>query len=189
MENRKVILYISMSLDGFIATQDDDLSFLSVVEQEGEDYGYQEFVKTIDTYIVGRKTYTKIVEIVGHFPQAKEYDCYVITRQAIKVQDGVTFFNGNIRELIENLRSKPGKNIYCDGGGEIVQLFMQEDLIDEYIVSIIPVILGQGKRLFLGHTFQRAISLMWEKKYDSGLVQLAYRRDRSSTKRTNHAET
>jgi len=51
---RKVVLYISMSLDGFIATKDDDLSWLSIVEKEGEDYGYAEFTKEVDTYIVGR---------------------------------------------------------------------------------------------------------------------------------------
>lgn len=58
--DRKVILYISTSLDGYIAKPNDDLSFLSIVEQKGEDYGYAEFVKTVDAVIVGRKTYDKI---------------------------------------------------------------------------------------------------------------------------------
>jgi dihydrofolate reductase len=80
MNKRKVILYICMSLDGFIATEDDDISWLSLVEKEGEDYGYTEFVKSIDTYIVGRKTYDKVLQLTGGvFPQAEEFECYVIT--------------------------------------------------------------------------------------------------------------
>jgi dihydrofolate reductase len=65
MAKRKVILYICMSLDGFIATEDDDISWLSLVEKEGEDYGYTEFSKSIDTYIVGRKTYDKVLQLTG----------------------------------------------------------------------------------------------------------------------------
>ena len=82
MIKRKVILYISMSLDGYIATADDDLSWLSIVEAEGEDYGYADFNATVDTYIVGRKTYEKVLSLTGgEFPQAGQLDCYVITRK------------------------------------------------------------------------------------------------------------
>ena len=178
MSQRKVILYISMSLDGFIAGNDDDLSFLSAMEQEGEDYGYAAFTANVDTYIVGRKTYEVVVNLIGSFPQAKQYDCYVLTRQALSNQDGITFYNGNIVELIQNLRQKEGKNIYCDGGGEVVHLFMEHDLIDEYIVSVVPTVLGRGKRLFLGKTQPRTIKLASVKEYETGLVQLRYIRNR-----------
>ena len=178
MNKRKVILYISMSLDGFIATQDDDLSFLSIVEKEGEDYGYTEFSKQIDTYIVGRKTYDKVIELVGYFPAAKDYDCYVITRQQIPNVKNVTFYNGDIIELIEALQAQEGKHIYCDGGGEIVKLLMDDDLIDEYIISVIPTILGDGKRLFVGNTSSRKLKLISLKEYDTGLVQFTYQRNR-----------
>jgi len=60
---RKLVLYISMSLDGFIATKDNKLDFLSIVEQKNEDYGYFEFLKTVDTIIIGRKTYDKVIEM------------------------------------------------------------------------------------------------------------------------------
>jgi len=179
MGKRKVILYISMSLDGFIATKDDDLSFLSAVEKEGEDYGYAEFSKKIDTYIVGRKTYDKVIELVGYFPAAKNYDCYVVTRQNIPNKEKITFYNGVVFELVESLKQQEGKHIYCDGGGEIVKLLMDSDLIDEYIISIIPTILGDGKRLFIGDTASRKLTLLSTKKYDTGLVQLAYQRVRN----------
>ena len=166
-----------MSLDGFLATKDDDLSWLSIVEKEGEDYGYAAFNETVDTYIVGRTTYEKVLELTGGvFPQAGKHKCYVITRQEREAADGVEFYNGNISELIESIKSANGKNIYCDGGAEIVKLLMEENLIDEYRISIIPIILGDGKRLFKGEIQRRNIELFDSKQYESGLVQVSYRR-------------
>lgn len=179
MEHRKVVLYISMSLDGFIATKDDDLSWLSVVEQEGEDYGYFKMAERADAYIVGRATYDVVCNLLdGKFPQGAQYDCYVITRQERESENGVTFYNGPIEDLVRDLRTKPGKDIYCDGGGMIVKLLQEKDLIDEYIVSVIPVLLGDGKRLFIGGTDQLPLTCVSAKKYDSGLVQLHYVRPR-----------
>ena len=175
MDQRKVILYICMSLDGFIATQDDDISWLSVVEKEGEDYGYEKFSKSIDTYIVGRKTYDKVLQLTGgSFPQAKAYNCYVITRQDRASEKGVTFYRGDVELLISGIKREKGKNIYCDGGGEIVHMLMEKNLIDEYIVSVVPVVLGGGKRLFLGNTPQIQLSARPPRYFESGLVQLHY---------------
>ena len=166
-----------MSLDGFISTEDDDLSWLSIVEKEGEDYGYNSFIETVDTYIVGRITYETILKLTGGvFPQAKKYKCYVITRQEGEAEEGVTFYNGNIETLIKELKSIEGKNIYCDGGGQIVKLLMEKNLIDEYIVSVIPVILGRGKRLFLGNTPSIELKALPTKSYETGLIQLHYQK-------------
>ena len=179
--SRKVVLYISLSLDGYIATKDDDLSWLSIVEKKGEDYGYEAFNKTVDTYIVGRKTYDKVLSLTGgQFPQAAHLDCYVVTRSQREPENGVTFYNGDLSVLINNLKSKPGKNIYCDGGAQIVQLLMKNDLIDEYIISVIPIILGEGKRLFLGGSPMQNLKALPSNYYDSGLVQLRYNRVRSN---------
>ena len=175
MSERKVILYISMSLDGFIATKDDDLSWLSMVEKEGEDYGYFSFTDSVDTYIVGRQTYDTVLKLTGgKFPQAEQFDCYVITRQERQNENGITFYNGDIEDLIYRLKKEKGKNIYCDGGGQIVKLLMEKNLIDEYIVSIIPIILGDGKRLFLGETERIKLKAKSSKKFDTGLIQLHY---------------
>ena len=177
MEDPKLILYISMSLDGYLATNDDDLSWLSVVEQEGEDYGYVDFCATIDSYIVGRKTYDKILELTGgHFPQAEEFDCYVITRTSQEKKDGITFYDGDLKELIRKLKAKGGKDIYCDGGAELVNMLMQENLIDEYRISVIPLLLGEGKPLFKGGTPGINLKLISSKSYSSGLVHLHYSR-------------
>ncbi len=177
MDKRKLVLYISMSLDGFIATEDDDLSWLSAVEKEGEDYGYISFMETVDTYIVGRKTYDVVMKLTGGvFPQAEMFNCYVLTREKREPENGVTFYNGDIETLISNLKATEGKNIYCDGGGQIVQLLMEKDLIDEYIISVIPVILGNGKRLFLGNTPFINLKALPPQAYDSGLIQLRYQK-------------
>lgn len=178
MSKRKLVLYISMSLDGFIATNEDDLSWLSVVEKEGEDYGYEEFNKSVDTYIVGRVTYETILKLTGGvFPQADQYKCYVLTRQARASENGVSFYNGNIEDLVGKLKKEDGKNIYCDGGGQIVKLLMQKNLIDEYIISIIPIILGDGKRLFLGETPGIKLKASSVKKFETGLVQVRYQKE------------
>jgi len=164
-----------MSVDGFLATKDDDLSWLSIVEKEGEDYGYEYFYKDVDAYIVGKNTYDKILSLTGGFlPQAKNLDCYVITRQDIEDKEGVKFYNGDLETLINRLKAKEGKNIVCDGGGQIVKMLMDKNLIDEYIISVIPIFLGDGKRLFMGGINTLDLKALPCKYFDTGLVQLHY---------------
>ncbi len=164
-----------MSLDGFIATNEDDLSWLSCVEKEGEDYGYETFNASVDTYIVGRATYDVILKLTGgHFPQADKLDCYVLTRDVRPSENGVNFYTGSLEALIAELKSKPGKDIYCDGGAQVVKSLMENNLIDEYIISVIPIVLGDGKRLFLGGVPRANLKVLPPKYFDTGLVQLHY---------------
>lgn len=174
MASRKLKLYISMSLDGYLAGEDDSLDFLTPMEKEGEDYGYTAFTSTIDAYIIGRKTYTVVKGLLnGEFPQAKQYDCYIITRGEEGQRDGVTFRN-DLPKLVAELKAKSGKDIYCDGGGEVVRILLEHELIDEFIIAVIPVLLGKGKRLFLEQpTFQK-LKHVDTISYDTGLVQLHY---------------
>lgn len=172
---RKLVLYISMSVDGFLATKDDDLSWLSIVEKEGEDYGYADFYKDVDTYIVGKTTYDTILKLTGGvLPQAEKLKCYVITRQTIEPIDGVEFYSGDLETLVNKLKAEEGKSIVCDGGGQIVKLLMEKNLIDEYNISVIPTFLGDGKRLFMGEINSINLKSLPSKQYESGLVQLHY---------------
>lgn len=175
MSQRKLIVFICMSLDGFIATKEDDLSWLSIVDKEGEDYGYSEFTSRISSYIVGRKTYDKVLQMAGEFPPAKQFDCFVMSRSKTGKENGVTFYTGDIRDLVFKLKQSSEKDIYCDGGGEIVKLLMEYGLIDEYIISIIPTLLGDGKRLFAGGVPPGKIKLEKVLRFDTGLVQLHYK--------------
>ena len=178
MNEPKLILYICMSLDGFIATTDDDIDWLSIVDRKGEDYGYSDFKRDVHHYVVGRKTYDKVLRMMGSFPPATEFNCYVLSRKKSGKENGVTFYNGDVSALVLDLKKDSVKNIYCDGGGEVVRLLMERDLIDEYIISIIPHILGEGKRLFIGGVAPQNISLVSTKQYESGLVQMKYQRIR-----------
>lgn len=166
-----------MSLDGYVASKDDDLSFLSTVEVEGEDYGYTAFTQQIDTYIVGYKTYEVIKKLLaGQFPQAQQYpQCYVISRQERNPVDRVIFYRGDVLTLIQELKSQVSpKNIYCDGGPQIAKLLLEHQLIDEFIISIIPVLLGDGKKLFQEGIPYQQLQLRDTRTYPSGLVKLHY---------------
>lgn len=103
--DRKVILYIAVSLDGYIAKPNDDLGFLSIVQQEGQDYGYADFVKTVDAVIIGRRTYDKVLSMGFGFPHADK-ETYVITRTSKPNIDSVKFYTGNLKSLIERLKFK-----------------------------------------------------------------------------------
>ena len=174
---RKISLFIAMSLDGYIAKPNDDLGFLKLVEKEGEDYGYAAFTGTIDTVIIGRRTYDYVLKEIGpSFYDNGKRDVYVITRTQRPPVGRTIFYNGNISELIKKLRSEKGKNIYCDGGAEVINELLRHDLIDEYIISVVPILLGSGTRLFKDGRPEQLLEFIKAKTFDTGLAQLHYKR-------------
>ncbi len=175
--NRKVILYIAMSLDGYIAKPDGDISFLSAVEKEGEDYGYFKFLETVDTIVLGRKTYDKVISMGYELPYG-DRNVFVLTRNPQPATNKITFYSGSISELISNVKNKEGLNIYCDGGAETVHEFLMHDLFDELIISVIPVLLGEGISLFKGGFPEKKLQLEKSTTFEKGLVQLHYIRSR-----------
>jgi dihydrofolate reductase len=173
--DRKVILYISMSLDGYIATKDSSLEFLSMVEQEGEDYGYNDFVKSVDIVIIGRKTYEKVIAMGYEYPHTDK-DVYILTRTAKPSIGNFKFYTDDLSRLVNALKSQPGKNIYCDGGAEIANELIKNNLVDEFIISVIPILLGDGIKLFKDGRPEQRLELISSKQYDKGLTQLHYKR-------------
>ncbi|WP_293301257.1 dihydrofolate reductase family protein [Pedobacter sp. UBA4863] len=175
---RKLSVFIAASLDGYIAKPGNDLSFLGLVEKEGEDYGYAEFMATIDTIILGRKTYDWVLSQVGtsHFDNMNR-DVYVVTRTKRPNVGKTTFYTGNLIGLVQQLKSgKNGKNIYCDGGAETIHELLKNNLIDEFIISVIPVLLGSGIALFKEGRLEQRLKLFRVESFDTGLVQLHYSR-------------
>lgn len=170
---KKLVLYISMSLDGYIAKPNDDLSFLYLVAKEGEDYGYNDFIATVDTVILGRKTYDWVVNQVD-FPHADK-DAYIITRTPRPSIGKTHFYTGNLKELVITLKKEAGKSIFCDGGAEIVHELLKEELIDELIISVIPILVGEGTKLFKDSHPEQVLALISCKPFDTGLVQLHYK--------------
>lgn len=171
---RKVIVYIAASLDGFIAGPDGDLSFLSQVEKEGEDYGYADFIKTVDTVILGKNTYDKVASMGYAFPHA-DREAYIITRTARPADGTTSFYTGDVAELVRNLNVKEGKSIFIDGGAYVVNQLLQAQLIDEIFLSVIPVVLGSGIALFEQEIPTQHLLLQSAQNFDTGLVQLHYR--------------
>lgn len=176
---RKLSLFIATSPDGYIAKPNDDLSFLKLVEKQGEDYGYTDFTSNIDTIIIGRKTYDYVAREIGtgHYDNG-ERDVYVITRQERPSAGKTTFYNGSLPALVEQLKQENGKNIYCDGGAEVINELLKHDLVDEFIISIVPILLGEGTRLFKDGRPEQMLELVSVKSFETGLMQVYYRRKR-----------
>ena len=173
--NRKLVLYIAMSLDGYIAKPSGDIGFLSMVEQEGQDYGYNDFVDTVDTVIIGRRTYDKVIAMGFEYPHSDK-DVYILTRTPKPAVGNFKFYTDDIVQLVSRLKSQFGKNIYCDGGAEVANELMKNNLVDEFVISIIPILLGEGIRLFKDGRPEQTLELVSSKSFEKGLTQLHYKR-------------
>lgn len=161
-----------MSLDGYIAKRDDNIDFLSIVESPNEDFGYSEFLQNIDTVIWGRKTFDKVLSFGNGVPH-KDKKVYVISATKKGKEEHAEFSN-NVVDLVKSLKQKKGKDIYCDGGAEVVYELLNHQLFDRLIVSVIPHILGDGIRLFKDNNIEQHLHFKRSISYPSGLVQLWY---------------
>jgi len=174
MENkRKVVLFAASSLDGYIATKDDSLEWLFKVEGEG-DNGYSEFYNTVDTVVMGKRTYDWIMDFeeFEEFPY-KGKECYVFTRSSIEDTEDVKFVNEDVTEFVNKLKNKDGRNIWIVGGGELLYYFMKEKLVDEIIVTLAPAIIGSGIPLFKEGDYELSLSLKRMRTFNQ-FVELYY---------------
>ncbi len=109
------------------------------------------------------------------FPHADK-DAYVITRTSRPNIGSVKFYAGDLKLLVDKLKSEKGKNIFCDGGAEIVNELLKFDLIDEYVISILPILVGKGTKLFKDGRPEQKVELVSVRSFDKGLTQLHYKR-------------
>ncbi|MHB9147020.1 MAG: dihydrofolate reductase family protein [Candidatus Amoebophilus sp.] len=173
-QQSKAIVFVAVSLDGFIAKQDGDIGWLSLVDRPNEDYGYSAFMQGIGAVIMGRKTYDKVLSLGENFLH-KDKQCYVLsTKQHKSNYNHITFYQGELTKLVEELKSKFSKGLYIEGGGEVISELRKDHLIDEYIISIIPILLGSGIPLFKACNVEEKLELSSAKAYPSGLVQVHY---------------
>jgi dihydrofolate reductase len=165
-EQRNVVLYIAMSLDGYIATEEDSLEWLFKVEGEG-DNGYSSFFETIDTIIIGRRTYDWVIEKEGedNFPY-KNTKCFVYSNSVKGKTDFAEFTNEEVSELISRLKKEEGKDIWVVGGGELLHDFIKNRLIDEFIITVAPVLIGKGIPLFQKNSFETELNLVDIKRHN-----------------------
>jgi dihydrofolate reductase len=165
-------VFVATSLDGFIARSDGRVDWLSVVEQQGEDYGYRSFFDSIDALIMGRKTYETVVGFGGQWPYAGKR-CVVLTSREQPTRFNAEFCAGAPKALVDRLTSEGAKRIYVDGG-VVIQSFLEAGLVTDMTISIVPVLLGDGVRLFGKTDGDVRLSLVRSRSFDSGLVQLEY---------------
>lgn len=176
---RRVILGLGISLDGYIARPDGAVDYLFMPK----DYSMAEFFATIDTAIMGRKTYDKSREMGGgsYGPSLKTY---VFSHTlAPGEREGLTFVNQPIADFVAELRKRPGKDIWLMGGGELARDFLKEDLVDELYLGVVPVLLGEGLPLFPSGFPQRNFALVENKTFSRGMIALKYKRVRTKAKR------
>ena len=142
-------VYIATSLDGFIATSDGSIDWLDEIPNPSHsDYGYAEFMKGIDAIVMGRNTFEKVLSF-GDWVYDKPVFILsnTLTELPQDIIDKATIVRVEINKLIEQLNFQGYKNLYIDGG-QTIQCFLKEDLIDEMIITVVPIILGDGFPLF-----------------------------------------
>ena len=161
-----------MSEDGFIAGENDNIDFLNKFQVEGEDYGYGSFIKTINSIIVGRKTYEKVINM--RYPYHEDKDVCVITRNIRLSSDRLHFHTGDLKSLINELKRTNSGNIYCDGGAELAQTLISFGIIDKIILSIIPVNLQKGTLLFKNGFVPSDFQVEHKVEFITGLIQYIY---------------
>ena len=172
-------IYIATSLDGFIATNDGGLDWLyEIPNPEQSDYGYAEFMSTIDAIVMGRKTFEKVLTFA---PWPYNKPVFVLSNSLTELPEHIVekaeIVSGDIKRLINQLNQRGYNNLYVDGGVTI-QSFLREDLIDEMIISRVPILLGNGFPLF--GKLDRSLHFRHKKTeiYNNTLVKSYYTRDR-----------
>lgn len=171
----RVVLYIAMSLDGYIADRNGAVNWLGGDGSEPENEGsYTQFIQTIDTIILGWNTYRQIVTELspGHWPYAGK-TTYVVTHHGEEPSQDIIFTSQDLAALISDLKKRSRKDIWICGGASIVQQLANLYLIDVYHISVIPTILGAGIRLFEHIPKEIKLKLVQTKSYN-GITDLTY---------------
>ena len=183
MTKRNVIVHIATSADGYIARPDGDLDWLTSRPAPEGFYGLNAFMKSIDTKLLGRKTYAASLRMGAKFDAKSRY--IVFSRQAppADVPSGVEFVHGAIGPFVRRLREQPGKDIWLIGGGDLIASFLDEHAIDDFVISVAPVFIGDGIPLLARRHRHLPLELHNVERFDDGLVQLHYRVQNPSGRR------
>ncbi len=179
---RKIIVNIATSADGFISRSDGGIDWLERPGLKG-DYGMTKFVKSVDTVLYGRKTYDLAVKLGGIAMFGPGFKHYVFTRKSRRPVPGVEFVKGSIPAFITRLRKKPGKHIWMMGGAEIIAAFLDAGLIDEFMVNVIPVYIGEGVPLMAPGRRTTLLQTVAAQKFSDGVVGLHYKVERPKASR------
>jgi dihydrofolate reductase len=172
---RKVIVHIAASADGYIARPDDDLEWLTSRPAPEGFYGMNAFMKSIDTTLLGRKTYEMSLRLGAKFDSGGRTIVFSRHASPADAPSGVEFVTGAIGPFVSRLREQPGKDIWLMGGGELIASFLDEQAIDEFVISVVPVFIGDGIPLIARRHREVPLELQSVERFEDGLVQLHYR--------------
>jgi dihydrofolate reductase len=179
---RKIILDLAVTLDGFIEGKNGEIDWC-IMDPEME---FDKFLNEIDTIFYGRKSYDLWGQYTPETNDQAEKDFWELVHSKqkyvfSKTQKGtdhiVIFINEDIVEEVEKLKNQPGKNIWLYGGASLITTFIKLGLIDEFRLSVHPVVLGEGKPLFTDIKQRLNLKLVHTSTFSSGVVQLIYHLD------------
>ena len=180
---RNVILSAAISFDGFIEGPNGEIDWITFGDEDGAS-DLMELVGAIDTVLYGRVSYEmwgnpEITEKSSEFEKnfygaLSKMDRYVFSTTKTEFEGNVTVVKDNVENLIKDLKSKPGKNIWLYGGASLVTTFMNLDLVDEFWLGVMPIILGQGKPLFQNVEQRHKLKLKQSTASPSGAIGVRY---------------
>jgi dihydrofolate reductase len=168
-----IILYIATSIDGYIARPDGSVDWLSLADNEQEDYGYADFYQSVDALVMGSNTYQQILD-AGDWPYPDKPSYVMSDKTLPRADDDVRLISGSVYVAEDLFVEEKYERVWLVGGGKLASAFQHARLIDEYIISIIPVILGDGIPLFQYVNDDGAVQLTGTQTFSSGVVQLSY---------------
>jgi dihydrofolate reductase len=172
---RKIIVHIATSADGYIARPDGDIEWLTKRPAPKGFYGISKFINSIDTKLLGRKTYDLSVQMGATFDTQTPH--YVFSRRPApaSVPPGVEFITEAIGAFAKRLRTAKGKDIWMMGGGEIMASFLDEGAIDDFIISVVPTFIGEGIPLIARRHRHVPLNLRSVRRFPDGVVQVHYK--------------
>jgi dihydrofolate reductase len=171
----EVTYYVASSLDGYIATVDGSVDWLSRFHT-GEDYGAGELEASVDVLLLGSHTYEFALKL-GQWPSPDKLS-WVFTRRRLRILDpSITLTAQSPREVVEVLALRGLRRAWLMGGGKLAASFHADQLISRYIISVFPVLLGSGIPLFAPHSSPPdTLRFVAAKPFESGIVQVVYER-------------
>lgn len=172
----EVVYYVAASADGYIATSDGGIGWLQAFETPGEDYGYTAFYASVDVLFMGSRTYRQCQRF-GRWPYADKPVWVFSERPLEGTPPGVSVTAQSPAELVHSLESGWLRRAWLVGGGALAGSFVAAGLVTEYIVSVMPVLLGDGIPLLGGASLKEELELTEARRCANGVMQLRYRPD------------
>lgn len=168
---RKLILGLAVSLDGFIEGPNGEFDWCFT----DQDYGMNEFFQRVDALFIGRKSYEVMQKMgEGSVPGMPKLEEYVFSTSMTSVKKDAVLISGNAIEEARKIKNSKGKDIWLFGGASLTASLMEAGLVDEFWLSVHPILLGSGKPLFEGLKDRVLLELIDSKTYSTGLVSLTY---------------